>query len=176
MSSPQREAPCLPGVRTRPEFFSPLPFLFSNRNHHHLLHRQRRTSRMSNPQSATGSESEFEFIETPKAPTPTFEKFEECGVRTTSVGSFPVNSTKRMRDCCSQQSTVSIHQECTSTRRWRRFRELLVQGDRLSPPRRPLLPGLENRRWDQDDPLPRSFHHRPPASRLLDPCINHQPA
>ncbi|KAK1750640.1 S-adenosyl-L-methionine-dependent methyltransferase [Echria macrotheca] len=39
---------------------------------------------MSKPHSVTGSESEFEFIETPKAPTPTFEKFEECGVRTTS--------------------------------------------------------------------------------------------
>ncbi|OAA56647.1 cyclopropane-fatty-acyl-phospholipid synthase [Niveomyces insectorum RCEF 264] len=36
--------------------------------------------------SKNGSESEFEFIETPKAPTPTFEKFEDCGVRTTSVG------------------------------------------------------------------------------------------
>lgn len=35
--------------------------------------------------SINGSESEFEFIETPKAPTPTFEKFEDCGVRTTSV-------------------------------------------------------------------------------------------
>ncbi|KAI6248623.1 Sphingolipid C9-methyltransferase 2 [Erysiphe necator] len=34
--------------------------------------------------SVNGSESEFEFIETPKAPTPTFEKFEDCGVRTTS--------------------------------------------------------------------------------------------
>ncbi|KAK3944240.1 S-adenosyl-L-methionine-dependent methyltransferase [Diplogelasinospora grovesii] len=39
---------------------------------------------MSKPVSVNGSESEFEFIETPKAPTPTFEKFEECGVRTTS--------------------------------------------------------------------------------------------
>merc|ERR1712093_973074 len=39
---------------------------------------------MGNPQSTNGSESEFEFIETPKAPTPTFEKFEECGVKTTS--------------------------------------------------------------------------------------------
>lgn len=39
---------------------------------------------MSKPQSTNGSESEFEFIETPKAPTPSFEKFEECGVRTTS--------------------------------------------------------------------------------------------
>ncbi|KAL2182005.1 S-adenosyl-L-methionine-dependent methyltransferase [Thermothelomyces heterothallicus CBS 202.75] len=39
---------------------------------------------MSKPQSANGSESEFEFIETPKAPTPTFEKAEDCGVRTTS--------------------------------------------------------------------------------------------
>ncbi|KAH8794350.1 S-adenosyl-L-methionine-dependent methyltransferase [Hyaloscypha sp. PMI_1271] len=38
----------------------------------------------SKPQSVNGSESEFEFIETPKAPTPTFEKFEACGVRTTS--------------------------------------------------------------------------------------------
>lgn len=40
---------------------------------------------MSKPQSTNGSESEFEFIETPKAATPSFEKFEECGVRTTSV-------------------------------------------------------------------------------------------
>ena len=40
---------------------------------------------MSKPHSANGSESEFEFIETPKAPTPTFEKFEDCGVVTTSV-------------------------------------------------------------------------------------------
>jgi len=40
---------------------------------------------MSKPHSVNGSESEFEFIETPKAPTPTFEKFEECGVRTTAV-------------------------------------------------------------------------------------------
>lgn len=45
-----------------------------------------RTAIMSSkPQSVNGSESEFEFIETPKAPTPTFEKFEDCGVRTTSV-------------------------------------------------------------------------------------------
>jgi hypothetical protein len=41
----------------------------------------------SKPQSVNGSESDFEFIETPKAPTPTFEKFEECGVKTTSVSS-----------------------------------------------------------------------------------------
>lgn len=38
----------------------------------------------SKAQSSHGSESEFEFIETPKAPTPTFEKFEDCGVKTTS--------------------------------------------------------------------------------------------
>ncbi|RDW68495.1 hypothetical protein BP5796_09152 [Coleophoma crateriformis] len=38
----------------------------------------------SQSQSVNGSESEFEFIETPKAPTPTFEKFEDCGVKTTS--------------------------------------------------------------------------------------------
>ena len=46
----------------------------------------------SKPQSVNGSESEFEFIETPKAPTPTFEKFEDCGVRTTSVRVLPVPS------------------------------------------------------------------------------------
>jgi hypothetical protein len=39
----------------------------------------------SKPQSVNGSESEFEFIETPKAPSPTFEKLEECGVKTTAV-------------------------------------------------------------------------------------------
>lgn len=46
----------------------------------------------SNPQSVNGSESEFEFIETPKAPTPTFEKFEECGVKTTSVSTEAIDS------------------------------------------------------------------------------------
>ncbi|KAK4043288.1 S-adenosyl-L-methionine-dependent methyltransferase [Parachaetomium inaequale] len=40
---------------------------------------------MSKPQSTNGSESEFEFVETPKAATPTFEKAEDCGVRTTSL-------------------------------------------------------------------------------------------
>jgi cyclopropane fatty-acyl-phospholipid synthase-like methyltransferase len=39
---------------------------------------------MSKPTSANGSESEFVFIETPKATTPTFEKVEDCGVPTTS--------------------------------------------------------------------------------------------
>ncbi|CAD6499847.1 BgTH12-03953 [Blumeria graminis f. sp. triticale] len=42
----------------------------------------------SKSQSLNGSESEFEFIETPKAPSPTFEKFEDCGVRTTSYPSI----------------------------------------------------------------------------------------
>jgi hypothetical protein len=46
----------------------------------------------SKTQSVNGSESEFEFIETPKAPTPTFEKFEECGVRTTSVSLFTAST------------------------------------------------------------------------------------
>ncbi|KAJ9151790.1 Cyclopropane-fatty-acyl-phospholipid synthase [Pleurostoma richardsiae] len=39
---------------------------------------------MSKPHSANSSESEFEFIETPAATTPKFEKTEDCGVRTTS--------------------------------------------------------------------------------------------
>jgi hypothetical protein len=40
----------------------------------------------SETKSANGSsESDFEFIETPKVHTPTFEKFEECGVKTTAV-------------------------------------------------------------------------------------------
>ncbi|KAK7750991.1 Sphingolipid C9-methyltransferase 2 [Diatrype stigma] len=39
---------------------------------------------MSKPHSVNGSESEFEFVETPKAPTPTFEQPENCGVRTTN--------------------------------------------------------------------------------------------
>ncbi|KAK3296291.1 S-adenosyl-L-methionine-dependent methyltransferase [Chaetomium fimeti] len=43
---------------------------------------------MSKPQSTNGSESEFEFVETPKAPTPTFEKVEDCGVRTTSLSTI----------------------------------------------------------------------------------------
>lgn len=41
---------------------------------------------MSKPTSLNGSESEFEFIETPKASPPSFEKEEDCGVRTTKVG------------------------------------------------------------------------------------------
>lgn len=54
------------------------------------LQEERRLVNMSKPHSVNGSESEFEFIETPKAPTPTFEKFEDCGVRTTSVSFLPL--------------------------------------------------------------------------------------
>jgi hypothetical protein len=59
---------------------------------HELLSQRHCLSRTSpnmaaKSQSINGSESEFEFIETPKAATPTFEKFEDCGVRTTSVSS-----------------------------------------------------------------------------------------
>lgn len=43
---------------------------------------------MSKPHSVNGSESEFEFIETPKAPISTFEKFEDCGAPTTSYPSI----------------------------------------------------------------------------------------
>jgi len=54
---------------------------------------------MSKPHSVNGSESEFEFIETPKAPTPTFEKFEDCGVRTTSVSKLPRLAPSAFIDC-----------------------------------------------------------------------------
>lgn len=93
---------------------------------------------MSKPQSTNGSESEFEFIETPKAPTPSFEKFEECGVRTTSV-CLPLPSSpspvpfrchgKHRADiyarapCISSltdSSTVPRHQERSIARRRRR--------------------------------------------------------
>lgn len=40
---------------------------------------------MSKPTSLTGSESEFEFIETPKATPPVLKEDGECGVRTTEV-------------------------------------------------------------------------------------------
>ncbi|KAL0930925.1 Sphingolipid C9-methyltransferase 1-like protein 1 [Colletotrichum truncatum] len=43
---------------------------------------------MSRPSSVNGSESSFEFIETPAAPTSTFEKEEDCGVRTTKYPSI----------------------------------------------------------------------------------------
>jgi hypothetical protein len=52
---------------------------------------------MAKSLNGNGSESEFEFIETPKAPTPSFEKFEDCGVRTTSV-------SRRQPFCCSQSA------------------------------------------------------------------------
>ncbi|CAG8956997.1 hypothetical protein HYFRA_00012476 [Hymenoscyphus fraxineus] len=39
---------------------------------------------MSKPQGTSSSESEFEFIDTPKVQAPSFEKWEECGVKTTS--------------------------------------------------------------------------------------------
>lgn len=51
--------------------------------------------KMSKAQSVNGSESEFEFIETPKAPTPKFEKFEDCGVRTTSVSLLLIATDRR---------------------------------------------------------------------------------
>ena len=60
----------------------------------------------SNPQSTNGSESEFEFIETPKAPTPTFEKFEECGVKTTSVSAR--YTLRWMADACMYQIRVAL--------------------------------------------------------------------
>lgn len=40
---------------------------------------------MSKPTSLNGSESEFEFIQTPKASPPSIEKADECGVRTTKA-------------------------------------------------------------------------------------------
>lgn len=40
---------------------------------------------MSKATSLNGSESEFEFIETPKAATPVLQEAQECGVRTTKV-------------------------------------------------------------------------------------------
>ena len=43
---------------------------------------------MSKPGSVNGSESEFEFIETPKAAPPS-EKVEDCGVPVTSVRTLP---------------------------------------------------------------------------------------
>lgn len=39
----------------------------------------------SDPISKHGSESDFEFIETPAVKASEFEKFEDCGVKTTSV-------------------------------------------------------------------------------------------
>ncbi len=62
---------------------------------------------MAKPQSANGSESEFEFIETPKAPTPTFEKVDEdCGVRTTSVST---SETADRRLQTSEHLPSSLH-------------------------------------------------------------------
>ncbi|EFY84331.1 cyclopropane-fatty-acyl-phospholipid synthase, putative [Metarhizium acridum CQMa 102] len=43
---------------------------------------------MSKATSLNGSDSEFEFIETPKATPPSFEKEENCGVRTTKYPSI----------------------------------------------------------------------------------------
>jgi hypothetical protein len=43
------------------------------------------TAKMSKSTSLNGSESEFEFVETPKATPPSFDKEEKCGVRTTKV-------------------------------------------------------------------------------------------
>jgi hypothetical protein len=40
---------------------------------------------MEKPLSANGTAPKFEFVQTPEAKAPTFEKAEECGVRTTSV-------------------------------------------------------------------------------------------
>jgi hypothetical protein len=54
---------------------------------------------MSKPTSVTGSESEFEFVETPKAGPPTFEKDEDCGVKTTKV-CFAENERNQLH-CCS---------------------------------------------------------------------------
>lgn len=42
----------------------------------------------SKDQSPVSTETDFEFIKTPDVVAPTFEKFEECGVKTTSVSTL----------------------------------------------------------------------------------------
>jgi len=40
---------------------------------------------MSSSTQSGGNHSDFEFIETPRPPTPKFETIEDCGVKRTSV-------------------------------------------------------------------------------------------
>ncbi|OAQ67952.1 cyclopropane-fatty-acyl-phospholipid synthase [Pochonia chlamydosporia 170] len=66
---------------------------------------------MSKPTSLNGSESEFEFIETPKASPPSLEKEEECGVRTTkypSIKNAPLPAEGPGSDSFNNKILISI--------------------------------------------------------------------
>lgn len=73
----------------------------------------------------------------------------------------------------SNMSTVRFNQECPSSSRWSRKRQLqqlhLVRPSFL----RPSLHGLENRLWHQDHHLLRPFHQSPNPSGFLDCCLDH---
>ena len=69
---------------------------------------------MAKPNSTEARiESEFEFIETPKARPSTFEKFEDCGVPTTSVR---YSGPRHLQEL--SHLLVSRHQEWASSGRW----------------------------------------------------------
>ncbi|KAG5987430.1 Sphingolipid C9-methyltransferase 2 [Claviceps pusilla] len=66
---------------------------------------------MSKPTSLTGSESEFEFIETPKANPPVLDKDEDCGVRTTkypAIKNAPVPADGPGSDSFNNKLLLSI--------------------------------------------------------------------
>lgn len=137
----------------------------------------------SKPLSANGSESDFEFIETPPAPTPTFEKFEECGVRTTSVSQAPIPFFELPTWLCrftasilTSFATVSIYQECSpSCGRWRIGR-LFQCCPFLSSRLCPTISFLESR-WRLEDGhfLRHLYHHSNPRLFLVSLLQTHTP-
>ena len=73
---------------------------------------------MAKPRSEASDD--FEFIETPAAPTPV-PPAENYGVRTTSVGDLVETQHK---DFKLTASSVPCHQECSIASRWRRKRNI----------------------------------------------------
>lgn len=66
---------------------------------------------MSKPTSLTGSESEFEFVETPKASPPSLDKHEDCGVRTTTypaIKNAPLPADGAGSDSFNNTALISI--------------------------------------------------------------------
>src|SRR5699024_1040233 len=140
---------------------------------------------MSKSTSLNGSDSEFEFVETPKATPPSFDKEEDCGVRTTKVclliglaqspivlgyasgsaaASIP-SSIRRMLPA--PPAAVSGHQECAPARRRPALRQLRQHGALLPPHRCSPVRDMEARRRLQDLHLLRPDPRRPSSCWLL---------
>jgi hypothetical protein len=120
------------------------------------------------PKSRSESSEDFEFIETPAAPTPV-PPVEDCGVRTTSVSFFTACH------CPDQALTTTVpgHQECSPTSRclWQRYFQQLLA---LCLPRHRAMVPCSLGSWRLLDNLALlPLHLHPDLDVLLDDCLEH---